>query len=214
MADHLQIKVSVTPIEELAEEAALETTSIIASEVTAILAGSGDGVDLANYSGSAANQGYTGGTVNYMDAIHTSEGTKLSSTEPLDGVFIKNTGHKFSSVTVLGAATTDCVMVVYKTLAHSAGTQSGWTESSGDSGEIHYFMLGWLKPGQAMVLPGNGTIRSAQTHAFITAGNTYDLSYVNDDASDRGDSQIYCKTFASDGTDASDGNAVEYLAVT
>ena len=210
MADRLQINVSVTPVEELATEDS-GTHDIVASEVGTSLSGSADSVDLTSYAGTAGNQGYTGGAVNYLDAIHTSEGTKLSATEPCDAVFIKNTGHKFSTTSLLGATTTDCVMVVFKTLAWSSEAQSGWVKSDGDSAEIHYFMVGWLKPGQAMVLPG-GITRSNET--YITGGNTFDLTYINDDQADSGDAQIYCKTFESDGTDASDGNAVEYLCVT
>ena len=211
MADHLQITVSVVPIEELTDENS-GTTKIVASEVATSLSGSGDSIDLANYSGTAGNQGYANGAVNYLDAIHTSEGTKLSATEPCDAAFIKNTGHKFSTTSLLGAPTTDYVMVVYKTLAFITSTQSGWTPANTDTPTIHYFMIGWLAPGQAMVLPGG--ITTANNKYDLVSGNSFELSYINADALDQGDTQIYCKTFQSDGTVATDGNAVEYLVVT
>lgn len=211
MADHLQIEVSVTPIEELTDENS-GTKRIIASEIGRSLGGNGASIDLANYGGSAATQGYANGIVNYLDAIHTSEGTKLSLVEPCDAAFIRNTGFKFDSITLLGESSTDYVMVVYKTLAFSSGAQSGWSEANGDTAQIHYFMIGWLAPGQAMVLPGG--VSTANNKFDLVSGNSFELSYINTDATDQGDTQIFCKTFASSGAVASDGNAVEYLVVT
>ncbi len=104
-------------------------------------------------------------------------------------------------------------MVVYKTLAESDDAQSGWVEGQNPyTKAVHYFMVGWLKPGQAMILPGG--ITTSSNKFDLVSGRTGELSYINDDDLTRGDTQIYCKTFASDGSEASDGNAVEYLAVT
>ena len=211
MADRIKFAVSATPIETITDENSAEH-DILASEVLHNLGGNGDSVDLTSYAGTAANQGYKDAAVNYLDAIHTGEGTKLSATEPCDFAYIKNTGFKFSSVTALGASTTDCVMVVYKTIGWATGSQSGWVEGSGDSAIPHYFMVAWLKPGQSFILPGG--ITTASNKFDLVSGASQELSYINTDAADQGDAQIYCKTFVAAGTAATDGNAVEYLVVT
>ena len=212
MADRLRISVSVNPIETIADEATGDV-DITASEITKSLGGIGDSITLANYSSALAQQGYgDAGTVSYLDAIHTGEGTKLSTIEPCDAVFIKNTGHVYSSSTILGAVSTDYVMVVYKTLAWATESQAGWVSASGDTPTIHYFMIAWLAPGQAIALPGG--ITTASNKYDLVSGISAELSYINGDATDQGDSQIYCKTFASGGTAATDGNAVEFLCVT
>ena len=209
MADRIKFAVRCTPIETITDENAAEH-DIIASEVNRSLGGGGDSVSLANYTGTAANQGYLNAAVNYKIATHSAGGTALSATEG-DFVFIKNTGYKFSSATVLGASTTDCVMVVYKTLGWVSVSQSGWVEGQADGSQAHYFMLAWLKPGQSFILPGG--ITTANNKFDLVSGNTAELSYINSDAADQGDTQIYCKTFTSTGTAATDGNAVEYLVV-
>ena len=213
MADRIQFVVSATPIETLVDESAGDV-DIIASEIGTALGGSGDSITLANYSSALAQQGYgDAGTVSYLDAIHTGEGTKLSTIEPCDAVFIKNTGHVYSSSTILGAVSTDYVMVVYKTLAEVDDSQSGWVESQSPyTAANHYFMIAWLAPGQAIALPGG--ITTSSNKYDLVSGRTAELSYINGDATDQGDSQIYCKTFASGGTAATDGNAVEFLCVT
>jgi len=212
MADHLDIKVSVTPIEELAEEAGLETTSIIASDVLRVLGGSGTSEDLANYGGSAANQGYTAGTVNYFDTVvgDATVPTDLTATDSPDAIFIKNTGYKFSSVTVLGTATTDCVMVALEQVAWATGSQAGFSNEA-DSGEIHYYEIGWLKPGQAMVFP-LGAVKNSITKMGAIAGDLTPMNKAG--SSSLGSAAVVLKTFTSAGAEATDGNAVEYLVVT
>ena len=211
MADRINFMVSAIPIETLTTENATGK-DVIASEVNTSLGGGGDSVDLANYSGAKELQGYADGAVYYIDALHTGEGVKLSAQEPADFIFIKNTGHKYLSESTLGLSTTDCVMVVAKTLAFSAGGQSGWVEGQSEAAHPHYFMLAWLKPGQAFVLPGG--ITTVDDKYDLVSGRAEELCYLNDDANDRGDTQIYVKTFESDGTASSDGNAVEFLVVT
>ena len=209
MADHIEHSTHIKPIEELTDEQG-NTVKILSGEVGTSLGGSGESVDLVNFTGGgvAANQGYLNGAVNYLDAIHTSEGVKLSTNEPAIFTWIKNTGFKFSSTTVLGAATTDCIMVVKKTLAWVSSTQAGW-QNSADAAQIHYFMIGWLKPGEGMYLPAG--IETSSNKFDLVSGNANELSYLNDDSTTRGDSQIYCKTFTSSAAAATDGNAVEHL---
>jgi len=102
MADSIKFSVSCTPIEELTDENS-GTTSIMASEIGTSLGGSGTAV-VADYAGSAANQGYLNTTVNYFEALDSADDTDLSSEATASFIFIKNTGYTFSSATVLGAS--------------------------------------------------------------------------------------------------------------
>jgi len=204
VADHLQIAVSVIPVEELTDEDS-NTIKITSGEVGTNLAGSGDSVDLANYGSS--NQGYLNGAVVYLDAVHTDVGAALV-TATRDCVFVRNTGFKFSSSTVLGDATTDCVMVVLREVAFVTSTTGGY-ENAGDSKQIHHYEVAWLKPGQAFVLIGGATKNSINQFG----GNSFDLSPIGQ-TGNAGESKVYVRTYLSNGDDASDGNAVEYLSVT
>ena len=102
MADSIQFSVSCTPVEEVATENS-GTINILASEVNTSLGGSGTAT-VASYGGTAANQGYLNATVNYFEALDSSNSTDLSSETTATFIFIKNTGYTFSSATVLGAA--------------------------------------------------------------------------------------------------------------
>ncbi len=205
MADHLQITVSVAPIEELTDENS-GTTKIIASEVAAVLGGSGTSVDLANFSNAADGQGYLNGTVNYHDATHSAGGVQLGS--PRDAFFIKNTGYKYSSTTALGSSTDDCVMVVLKEVAYNSGVDGGYQNAAG-SAEDHFYEVAWLKPGQAIILPLAATKLSVSQFG----SNASDLSVMGQTSSS-GQARVFLRTFQKDGSAASDGNAVEYLCVT
>jgi hypothetical protein len=210
VADHWDIKVSVTPIEELTNENS-GTEKIIASEVGKSLAGSGTSVDLANYSGSAANQGYTGGTVNYFDTV-VGDGTvptDITATDNYDVIFIRNTGYKYSSATALGSATTDCVMVAIEEQAWSTGALGGYANAS-DTGVLHYYEVAWLKPGQAIVLP----LGASKNTITKIGGNAGDLSPLDKQADSAGHAHVVLKTFQSDGSEATDGNAIEFLCCT
>lgn len=207
MADHINFHVSATPVEELTDENS-NTKKVIAGEIGTALGGGGDSSDLTNYSGTAANQGYKDAAVNYLDCTHAAGGTALSATDEPDFIFIKNTGYKFSSTTVLGAVTTDCVMVTVKEVAWSTGAQGGYS-TSGDSGQIHFYEIGWLKPGQAMVLP----LGAAANSITAFGDNANDLQPLDQDDNNEGGSSLVLKTFLSNGSAASDGNAVEYLFV-
>jgi len=191
MADHINFNVSATPVEELTHEQGSDVTKIVATEVGTALGGGGDSVDLTNYSGTAVKQGYKDGAVSYIDITHSEGGTQLTAERAPDFVFVKNTGRKFSSTTVLGDVTTDCVMVVVK-----------------DVGNTLYYEIAWLKPGQAAVFPG-GALNLTITQFGVSGGDLHGLN-----SSGGTDAPIFARTFESDGSAASDGNALEYLVVT
>jgi hypothetical protein len=110
MADKVTYSISVTPQEQLSDENS-GTHYIIASEVGKSLGGSGVAT-VADYAGSAANQGYLNTTVNYMEAIDSGDTTDISSEATATFVFIKNTGYTYSSVTALGAALSKALKVM------------------------------------------------------------------------------------------------------
>ncbi len=205
MADHLQITVSVVPIEELTDENS-GTKKIIASEVAAVLGGSGTSVDLSNFSNAANGQGYLNGAVYYHDATHSAGGVQLGS--PRDAFFIKNTGYKYSSATVVGSSTDDCVMVVLKEVAYDSGVDGGYQNAAGTP-QDHFYEIAWLKPGQAIILPLAATNLSVSQFG----SNANDLSAMGS-VSGTGQARVFLRTFQNDGSAASDGNAVEYLCVT
>ena len=206
MADRIRFSVNITPIETLTDENS-GSHDIIASEVNRSLGGSGDSVNIDNYGGTAANQGYKDATVNYLSISHSAGGTALSATDP-DFVFVKNTGYKYSAATTLGASTTDCIMVVAR-LSANTETQAGWATANLAGGQIQYLELGWLKPGQGMVIPLGA--RSLSVTQF--GSNTGDLSRIADDT-EYGGIEIYLRTFQSNGSATSSANALEYLVVT
>ena len=205
--DHIQFSVHCTPIEELAQEEGSDTTSILASEVGTSLGGNGDSVDLANYSGAASTQGYANAAVNYLDMTHSAGGTQIRS-GGTDFIFIKNTGFKFSSATVLGASTTDCILVVIKSPAHNSGSDGGF-QTSGDADQDHFYEVAWLQAGQGIVLP----LGASKNSITQFGSNANDLSSVGQTSSS-GQARVFGMTFQSDGSAATDGNSLEYLAVT
>jgi len=195
MADRIKFAVSATPIETIAaENTPTGDTDIIASEVGVILGGSGDSTGLANYGGTAVKQGYLNGAVSYLDVTHSEGGVALSAERSPDFVFVKNTGHKYSSTTALGAATTDCIMIVVN-----------------DLGNDLFYEIAWLKPGQAAVFPAAASNLVATIAAQFgdTGGDLHPLNSAGGT-----DSPLYARTYQSDGNDATDGNALEYLVVT
>ena len=207
MADRIKFAVRCTPIETITDENAAEH-DILASEVNRSLGGGGDSVDLTSYAGTAANQGYLNAAVNYKIATHSAGGTALSATEG-DFVFIKNTGYKFSDATTLGASTTDCVCIAIRTDDWVDGSQNGWAIGSG-TGQVHFFELAWLKPGQAIVLP-LGAVKLSITQF---GSNAADFTNLGEPDSQNGISEIYARTYVAAGTAAASGNALEYLIVT
>jgi len=102
MSDVVRISLSVTPVEELADEQA-GTHEVIAGEVGKSLGGSAEAT-VTDYSGAAAVQGYADATVNYLEAIDSADTTDVSSEATASFVFIKNTGYTYSAATTLGAA--------------------------------------------------------------------------------------------------------------
>lgn len=210
MADHIQFKVSAVPVEELTDEQG-NTKKVISGEVGKILSGGGDSRDLANYLTAAGTQGYLNATVNYIDAVHTSTGTALASTGA-NFYFLKNTGYKFSDATTLGAATTDCILIVIALPAYSVGLASGWVYVD-TTPRTHYLELGWLKPGQAMVLPA-GVNALAGTINKTLDGTANNLAHLGETDTTVGTAIIRVKTYQADGNAATDGNALEMLVVT
>jgi len=212
MADTYKVnfKVRVTPIETLEDENA-GTHAHIASEIGKSFGGGGDSVALTDFNTqSAVVQGYLNQTVNYLDAVHTAIGGTLSDGYQSDFFFIKNTGYRYSSATVLGDATTDCVLVVLRIEAQSAAVKGGWEKADGTS-QDHYIELAWLKPGQGIVLP-NGCRFNSITQFGSNANDLTKLNEFNLGADGEG-SLIKLRTYQSDGTAATDGNAVEYLVL-
>ena len=102
MADSVQFSVSCTPVEEISDENS-GTHSILSGEVKTSLGGNGVAA-VADYSATAAVQGYKDAAVNYKEAPDGSSGEVAISTESTASfIFIKNTGFVFSSATALGA---------------------------------------------------------------------------------------------------------------
>ena len=209
MADRINFRVSATPIETLTTENSTDK-DVIASEVNTILSGGGDSINLANYSGLAVSQGYLNGVVNYFDAVHTAGGARLSTTNA-DFWYIKNTGYKFSSATVLGSTTTDCVAVAIKIGAWSSTVSSGYADGQTEVGEVKYIEIAWLKPGQSIVLPSGGAVLAD----YNFGGAVRDWNPINaQTVANEGETiNLHVKTIQSNGSAATDGNAVEFLSV-
>jgi len=209
MADHIVINVSITPIEELAHEQGSDVTAIVSTEVGVSLGGNGTSIDLADYSGSSTDQGYKDGAIAYRDAPHEVVGARLTTRSAGDCFFIRNTGFKYSSTTVLGVATTDCVMLAIRLPAQS-GSNGGWEKGDGSS-QVHYIEVAWLKPGQAVIMPCISFNKTITTYG----ANSGDLTALNDNSgADTESAFLYIRTFTSVAGTASDGNAVEMLVVT
>lgn len=115
LADFIKFSVRCTPVERLTDEQG-NSHKVIAGEVGKSLGGSGEAT-VTNYSGTAANQGYKDATVNYLEAPDgAGNEATLSAESSASFVFIKNTGHVFSSATALGAAeSTRLLKVTYPT---------------------------------------------------------------------------------------------------
>jgi len=205
MSDRIKFAVSAIPIEMLTTENSTEK-DVIASEVNTNLGGGGESVNLTDYSGSALVQGYSNGIVNYLGATYNAGGTQLGGVR--DFFFIKNTGYKYSSATELGDITTDCVMVVLKETAYVNLVDGGYTDAAGVT-QDHYYEVAWLKPGQAIVLPGGSTNLSITQFG----SNANDLSALGQTSSN-GQAKVMVRTYKSDGTAATSSNAVEFLCVT
>ena len=108
--DKVKFSVTCTPIEQITTEQALSPIpEVIASEVGKSLSGNGEAA-VTNFSGAAAVQGYTGGVVNYINCVDNSA-VAISTEDSASFVFIKNTGHFFNTVTELGDATQEHVVV-------------------------------------------------------------------------------------------------------
>lgn len=113
MADRVKITVYVQPIEELTDENA-GTTLVVASEVARNLGGSAS-INITDYSGTAAAQGYKDAAVNYLECIDSDDTTDISSETTASVVYIENTGYTYSSATTLGAALDKSVKVMIGT---------------------------------------------------------------------------------------------------
>ena len=144
MADSVRFSVYCTPVEELTDENSGER-SVLASEIGKSLGGSGTAT-VSAYNGIAADQGYLNATVNYLEAPDgAGNEVRISSESSASFVFIKNTGHVFSSATVLGDAETSLTLKV-----------------TTNSGAI---LISLLAAGEAIVLKG----RQSGSGAVIVA---------------------------------------------
>ena len=208
MANRVKFGVSAVPIETLTDANGI-TYDILASEINVSLCGNGDSVGINAYNGTAASQGYLNATVNYVDAVHTAGGTAIGVGDGFDFVFIKNTGYRFSSATVLGGASTDCIIVAILVESYLVGGRGGYI-TNGDVAVAHFFELAFLQPGQAIILPLG--IKNKSVTQF--GSNANDITKLGDGAGTQFETSKICvKTVQSDGTASTDGNAVEYLMV-
>jgi hypothetical protein len=107
--DTVRYAISVTPVEQVADVDG-NNHDIIASEVGRSLGGSGTAL-VADFSATAAAQGYKDHTVNYLEALDSAT-TAISTEATATFVYIKNTGYTFSSATALGAALTASIQVM------------------------------------------------------------------------------------------------------
>ena len=140
-----------------------------------------------------------------MDASHSAGGTKITNAARTNEmVFIKNTGFKYSSSTALSGSTTDHVIVVVKLPAWASSTTAGWTNTS-NAGEIQYIELAFLAPGEAIVLKLGATSKSVTQFGSVAA----DFLPINGT-----DAALYVKTVVADGSEATNGNAVQFLCLT
>ena len=110
MADKVTFAVSCTPQEELTDENS-GTRYVLSYGVATSLGGNGSAT-CASYAGTAANQGYLNATVNYFEALDSSDSTDLSSETSATFIFIKNTGFTFSSATALGSSLSKALKIM------------------------------------------------------------------------------------------------------
>lgn len=118
MASRVQFAASVTPIVTMTSDDAADHDSI-GSDVGKSLGGS---AYIAVGQEVHTTVGYASGTVAYGNAP-ANAGAKLqlgADATAYDMVFIKHTGYKYSSATVLGLATTNTLDVLVETTAGSA----------------------------------------------------------------------------------------------
>ena len=219
MADRVIFAINVTPIETVTqavtysniEDSANHATvtdnshDVVATEIAKTFGGSGESVTLAGYAGAANLQGYSNRASNYVDASNSASGTKVTNAARAnDFVFIKNTGFKFSFTTAFGDATTDCILVAAKLPAFASSSADG-RSTAGGSGEIQFIELAFLAPGEAIALKLGASNKSVTQFG----GTSGDLISLNSS-----EALLFVKTVESDGTEASDGNAVEFLCLT
>lgn len=101
MADRIRYGVHLSPDELLTDENS-NTHYVIAGEIGKSLGGSGQ-IVVTDYGGTAADQGYKDETVNYKEAPDGAGAEVAISTETTAScIWIKNTGHAYSSTTALG----------------------------------------------------------------------------------------------------------------
>ena len=108
MSDAIRYAISVEPREELDTENG-GTETVIASEVSKVLGGSGSAA-VTDYSGTAVMQGYKDGAVHYLECTDDA-GKQLTTEATASFVLIKNTGYTYSSATELGSSSSNSVKV-------------------------------------------------------------------------------------------------------
>lgn len=208
MANRVSFAVSATPIETLTD-ANSGTHDVLAGEVNKILGGSGD-VIVSDFNDAGTIQGFINGAPFYKIASYAAGGSRLSTQRLGTSFFIKNTGYLYSSSSALGAASTNCVLVVLRCNAYSAdGSGVGGFTQYTSAPMVAYFEVACLKPGEAIVLNPSGSI-GIITQFGATDGDFIRLNQVDADGYN-GASLIYVKTVTSDGSTSATSNAVEFL---
>jgi hypothetical protein len=212
MTDRLRFAVSVEPIETIVDENSGDH-DILASEVNKLLAGSGDGVDLAGYGLSAAKQGQKDAAPYYVTAAVAAGGTPLNDGQVADGILVKNTGRLYSSSSVLGLASVDYILVAIRIPAGGSTPGSGGWEKGDGTSQVHFIELAFLAPGQAFALP-LGASKNAITQLGSNANDLTKLNEEDTSGVDGEGAEIVVKTVESDGTLSAAAVAVEFLCVT
>ena len=108
MGDILQVKTIVTPYEELATGAGGVHT-VLASEIGQKL-GTSFTSSVNSFDGAAASQGFNGGSPYFVEVDDGAAGT--IGTGVSTSYYIYNTGHKYSSSSVLGVFFNKAIKVI------------------------------------------------------------------------------------------------------
>lgn len=104
----IRYAISVVPVEQIADVDG-NNHDILASEIGKNLGGSGSAL-VTLYDGTAAVQGYTNHTVNYLECTDNAA-VQISAETGASFVYIRNTGYTYSSATALGASSANSVKV-------------------------------------------------------------------------------------------------------
>lgn len=111
MADRIKVNIAVVPLEtaSVAVDQGSKSIDLIATEVGKSLGGKLDDVS-PKYNNAVGLQGYADGAVGYLEAPNGSD-QAITTLGTASFIFIKNTGFKYSSSTVLGNALNESIRV-------------------------------------------------------------------------------------------------------